>query len=120
MLGRRVPNPVSVFVLVQICKPRLMETSLNNKMNQTRPSHSRDSVTLKILLCGANIYIYIYIYIHINVYIYIYTYTYIYMIIFQHFFNQPEFCPWDSRLVTRNNMVLMINPMEIQVRLVLI
>jgi len=42
------------------------------------------------------------------------------MIIFQHFFNQPEFCPWDSRLVTRNNMVLMINPMEIQVRLVLI
>ena len=38
---------------------------------------------------------------------------------FKNVFNEPDFCPWDSRLVPRNNVVLMINPVNIQVRLVL-
>jgi len=34
-------------------------------------------------------------------------------------FNEPNFCPWDSRLVPRNNVVLTKNPMRIQIHLVL-
>jgi len=39
--------------------------------------------------------------------------------LFQKKINEPEFCPWDLRLVAPNKMVLMINPMRILVRLVL-
>ena len=38
---------------------------------------------------------------------------------FSNFFNEPEFWTWDLRLLPHNNLVLMIDPMRIMVRLVL-